>query len=272
MMIGLLILMGLVIVILMIGNLFTAVLQDFFLFRPRKLDNDYEFQFESEFEELFFDTPDGARINALWFKKKNNLSKRVVLYFHGNSGDLSRWGKLHHTYQKYGCDFFVYDYRGFGKSKGNRAGEASFHDDAEHLYRFLLKYYKPDQFVIIGRSLGTGVATRLASKHQPSLVILETPYHSIKNLFYTYYPFLPRWFAFKFRFENHKYISEIKSSVYIIHGDKDIVIPYRCAVRLKLYLQGENNFILIKGAKHNNLFLYKEYNNALDYLMTHKID
>ena len=67
-------------------------LQEKIMFQPTVLAQDYKFQFNYPFEELFFNTEKDAIINALRFRAKN--PKGVILYFHGNAGDLSRWGKI----------------------------------------------------------------------------------------------------------------------------------------------------------------------------------
>ena len=66
------------------------LLQEKILFRPTVLAQDYVYTFDSNFEELFLKPNDDAVINALHFKAEN--PKGVILYFHGNAGDLSRWG------------------------------------------------------------------------------------------------------------------------------------------------------------------------------------
>ena len=63
-------------------------LQERIIFFPSVLEQDYEYQFNHNFEELYLNTDDGATLNAIHFKVEN--PKGVILYFHGNAGDLSR--------------------------------------------------------------------------------------------------------------------------------------------------------------------------------------
>ena len=104
------------VVLLFIGNLFTNPLQQYFIFQPVVLEQNYRFFFENNFKEVNLKANDGGIINALHFKEEN--AKGVILYFHGNAGNLVRWGELNDEFRKHGYDLFIMDYRGFGKSKG----------------------------------------------------------------------------------------------------------------------------------------------------------
>src|SRR5210317_238710 len=89
-------------------------LQDKLMFLPTVLAQDYQYQFNFPFEELFFETEENAVINALHFKVEN--PKGVILYFHGNAGDLSRWGTIVEYFVAKNYDVLVMDYRTYGKS------------------------------------------------------------------------------------------------------------------------------------------------------------
>ena len=70
----------------------TYFFQERFIFLPTKLDQDFEYTFDAEFEEFFLDTDDGARLNAIHLKSEK--PKGIIVYYHGNAGDLSRWGEI----------------------------------------------------------------------------------------------------------------------------------------------------------------------------------
>ena len=93
-----------------------TLIQEKFIFLPTQLPEEYSYSFENEFEEFFLTNPDGARLNALHFK--TNKPKGVILYFHGNAGDLSRWGEIANRFLDFEYDVIVMDYRGYGKSTG----------------------------------------------------------------------------------------------------------------------------------------------------------
>ncbi|MBK8041298.1 MAG: alpha/beta hydrolase [Haliscomenobacter sp.] len=249
-----------------LGNLFTGPLQHWFIFRPRKLSQSYVYDFLAPCQELWITTSRGGKLNALLFKAGTQPSRGVIAFFHGNAGNLSRWGHLHHFFTRFGYDFFVYDYRGYGKSSGKRS-EALLYEDALQVYAYLAQHYPPDQMVLYGRSLGSAFAIRVAASFPARMLILETPFSSMKDLFYTYYPFLPALFFFRYRFPSQHYLSQVAYPVAIFQGASDRIVPFSCAARLKASLKPGDRFFAVPGAGHNNLLFYDIYNRELETLL-----
>lgn len=248
--------------LLIIGNLFTTVFQDLFIFRPVKLKKDYTFNFTLPFTEHFVTSSHGGSINVLWFHS-TQTKRPLVFYCHGNSSNLKSWGEIAYRYDQLGFDVIIYDYRGFGKSKGLR-NQSTFEDDVRAVFEFAMTYYNPNETIVYGRSMGTGVATLIAKEQNPTLLVLETPYYSIPELFKSYYPFMPKWlFLFKYEFPTHLWIKDVSCPVYIFQGTRDTVVPYRCAIKLKPLLKNPENFITISGGKHSNLKDYPEFTDNI---------
>ena len=257
-----------IIVLLIIGNIFTYPLQDYFIFRPKKLPGKHTFQFERPYEEQEIRSTHQGRLNALWFKKdpRRKSEKGLILFFHGNASNLARWGHLYHYFFKFGYDYFVYDYRGYGKSRGRR-NERIMYEDAEAIYEFVKEHYPVNKIIIYGRSIGCSFATYLATKAEPPLVVLETPFSNIRDLFYTYFPFLPRLFLFKYNLRNHHFIQQVKAPVYIFQGTHDLIVPYKCAAKLIPYLKAEDAFYTIPGGRHNDLIFYDIYDRKMKEIL-----
>jgi pimeloyl-ACP methyl ester carboxylesterase len=254
----------LLVLLLLLGNLFTTYLQHLFIFRPRRLPADYAFQFSGNFEEVWLQTPGNGNIHGLWFKAPN--AKGVVLYFHGNAGSLKRWGHYHAFFRQHNYDYFCIDYRGFGKSRGPK-NEPNMYADADAAYTFVRQHYPPEHITLYGRSLGSTFACYLAARHAVRQLILETPFSSMKDLFYAYFPFLPKWFRFRFRFFNVENLRRTSSPVTIFHGDSDFVVPLAVARRLEPALKNTDQFILIKGAGHSNLLYFDRYLRTMSKLL-----
>lgn len=93
--------------------------QEKLIFYSSTLPQEYEYSFKTEFEELFLKAEDGAILNGLHFKAKN--PKGVIIYNHGNAGELDTWGQWGELLvNRYSYDVVVWDYRGYGKSTGKR--------------------------------------------------------------------------------------------------------------------------------------------------------
>ncbi|MBT8393859.1 MAG: lysophospholipase, partial [Bacteroidia bacterium] len=199
---------------LMIG---TALyfLQEKFLFRPTVLNQNYVFKFSHNFEELFLKTDDNAVINALHFRVKE--PKGVILYFHGNAGDLSRWGKLTEYFVDKNYDLLVMDYRTYGKSTG-ALSEHALYSDAQMCYDFLKELYPENDISVYGRSLGTGIATYIAAKNKPKQLILETPYYSILDVAKYRFPFFAVKQLIHYKIPTHDYIKDVTCDISMLHG------------------------------------------------------
>ena len=145
-------------------------------FSPDKLTADYTFDFPGNFEEVSLKTEDGITLNNLLFKADS--SKGIILYLHGKATSLERYGKYAGFYTDLGYDIFMTDYRGYGKSEGSISSENQLHQDNQMLYDELKKTYSEDKIIIVGYSLGTSFATKLASENSPKFLILQAPLYS----------------------------------------------------------------------------------------------
>lgn len=252
---------------LALGNLFTGVLQEYFIFRPERLRKDFTFTFERPYQEIFLPLPGNGRLNALWFRQDALPQPRgVILYFHGNSGSLRRWGHLHYFFSRLGYDFFTYDYRGYGKSRGARS-ESAMYQDAKTVYDFVRQHYPPEQIVIFGRSLGSAFASWLAGREPARMLILETPFSSMRRLFKAYFPFMPPVFHFRFLFPNYRWVKQVSIPIYIFQGDEDLVVPFKVAEALKPSLKPGDRFFRIDGGSHNNLLYFDKYVTEMERVL-----
>lgn len=248
----------------MVGSLLYYI-QEKMLFLPTELTQDYKFRFSYPFEELFLKTGDNAVINSIHFKAKN--SKGVILYFHGNAGDLSRWGITAEYFVARNYDVFVLDYRTYGKSKGE-LNEEAFYSDAQLCYDYLKKQYSEDNITIYGRSLGTGIATNLASNNKPKQLILESPYYSITDVAQSRFPMFPVEKFIKYKFPSFQFISDVDCYITIFHGTDDLVIPFESAIKLfNVSPKEQTNFVTIEGGDHNNLIDYDDYHLTVSKIL-----
>src|SRR5690554_2190456 len=140
--------------------------QEKLIFMPSELPQDYKYEFSYDFKELYLESHDGkARLNALHFKV--NSPKGIVVYYHGNAGQLADWGHVVQDFAESGYDVLVVDYRGYGKSTG-KLSEKALYSDALLFYNYALERYPENNIVVYGRSLGTTFATYVAAKNNPS--------------------------------------------------------------------------------------------------------
>lgn len=234
--------------------------QNELIFRPEVLPANFRFSFPQNFSEVNVPV-EGAHLNALHFTVAQ--PRGVVLFFHGNAGSLRRWGEVAESFTHRGYDLFAFDYRGYGKSSGKIKTERQLHDDADRVYAYVRERYATENIIVYGRSLGSGIAAQLAVRHTPKILILETPYFSLKDLTSTFYPYVPG-FLLKFPLRTDLALPLVKSPVYLIHGARDAVVPYSSSERLLPLIASSKEMVTIPDGEHNGLRLTPTYNAALD--------
>jgi uncharacterized protein len=244
-----------------------AFFQEQFIFFPSKLPQEYAYTFDTPFEELFLESPDGASLNALHFKAKN--PKGIILYFHGNAGDLSRWGEITQGFTKYNYDLLVMDYRTYGKSTG-KLSEENLYNDAQLFYDFVKDRFPENEIVLYGRSLGSAFATRLAAENNPKMLILESPFYNLKSVAKSRFPIIPVGLLIRYHFENNKYIKEVDCKTVIFHGTNDNVVPYQSGKKLYTAAAPQNGkqLVTIPGGGHNDLARFETYQKVIEAVLT----
>ncbi len=255
---------GLLGIYLMIG---TALyfLQEKILFRPTVLNQTYVFKFSHPFEELFLKSDDGAVINAIHFKVEN--PKGVILYLHGNAGDLSRWGKITEYFVEKEYDLLVMDYRTYGKSTG-ALSEHALYSDAQLCYDYLKDRYNEDEITIYGRSLGTGIVTYIASANNPKQIVLETPYYSIVDVAKYRFPFFSVEQMLHYKIPANEFIQNVTCNIHIIHGTDDNVVPFESGEKLfKVSPQNLTTFTVIENGSHNDLIQFDSYHKKIKEIL-----
>ncbi|MFO7822576.1 MAG: alpha/beta fold hydrolase [Cyclobacterium sp.] len=243
------------VIILMAYGLLYAF-QEKFLFFPEKLKNNFLFQFDQKFEEMNIRMKDGISLNALLFKTDH--PKGLIFYLHGNAGSLRTWGGVAEVFTEFGYDLFILDYRGYGKSEGTIQGQKQMYQDVQRAYDVLKNGYLEQQIIVLGYSMGTGPASKLASVNQPRLLILQAPYYSLSDLVNHYFPIFPS-FLHKYPFENFRHIQNCNMPVVIFHGDQDEVIYPGSSLKLKEHFKKQDSLILLSGQQHNGMTFNPEY-------------
>jgi alpha-beta hydrolase superfamily lysophospholipase len=242
--------------------------QGYLIFRPKKLASDFNYSFDVNFEEVYLKVSDNSALNALHFKVQN--PKGVILYFHGNKDNLKRWGGIVSKFTKYNYDVFVIDYRGYGKSTGERTQDLMY-KDAQLCYNYLTAQYDESTIVIYGRSLGGIFASYVASKNRPKYLILEATFNSLQEVMNGKFPLLPYSKLLKFEFNSRVFMERVQCTTLIFHGRKDRLIPIKHAeVLLEHSNRDKTTFVIIEEGTHHNLSEFPNYKKHLDMVLDSK--
>lgn len=258
---------GVVFFILYLATLvFFYFKQERFFFNPKKLDSNYTYSFSEEFEEINIAVQDDIYLNTLLFKTEN--PKGVVLYLHGNAGALHDWGKRAHLFLNNQYDVLFVDYRGYGKSTGEYSNEQELFSDVQLVYDELNKRYPEEQIILLGYSLGSGLAAHVAANNKPKHLILNAPYYSWKKLVADEIaPPVPKYLI-NYDIKTYEYLAQVSCPVQIFHGTRDYLINKETnAQMLKDLYPDKIELTYIIDAAHNDIHITKQYFDALPTIL-----
>jgi len=202
----------------------------------------------TNFQEKILTTEDGVEILS-WFKTPQK-SQKIILYFHGNAGNLGDRKHKFETFANAGFGVMAISYRGYFGSRG-APSEAGLIYDARAAFKYLLDLgYLPKDIILYGESLGTGVAVQLASKFDVAAIVLEAPYSSIVDVAKQSYWFVPVSLILKDKFESAKFAPKITAPTLIIHGSSDRIVAITEGKKLYQEIKAKKKFIEVQGAAH----------------------
>jgi alpha-beta hydrolase superfamily lysophospholipase len=238
--------------------------QEKMLFYPDTLPSDYKFTFDNNFQEYFIKVDDKTSLDGLLFQADS--SKGLIFYLHGNAGSIDSWGQIAGVYLKNNYDFFILDYRGYGKSQGRISNEKQLYRDIQIVYDSLRTKYNEKNIIIIGYSIGTGPAAKLASTNNPKLLILKAPYYNLPDLVHQYIKIAPS-FLIRYKFRINEYITKVKCPVIIFHGNQDEIIYVGSSYKLQQLFKKGDKLIILDGQKHNGINYNEIYKTELEKIL-----
>jgi fermentation-respiration switch protein FrsA (DUF1100 family) len=198
-------------------------------------------------ERVHLTTDDGQRLLA--WRIAPTHGGPVVVYLHGNGGGLDLRAARFAAFAAAGFGVWAVEYRGYGGSTGSPS-EAGLTLDAEAAYRAALADAPPARIVLMGESLGTGLAVKLAARNPVGALVLDSPYTSIVDVAAARFWMFPVRLLIADRFESDADIAKVKAPLLIVQGTADPVVPYRFGRRLYDMATAPKTFIAVEGAGH----------------------
>lgn len=180
----------------------------------------------------------------VWHRAPTVPGAPVIVYFDGNRGNISIWNRRWRRIAASGAGFIALSYRGYGGST-RQPTEPGLHEDAALAWSWAIEQYPEKQLALHGFSLGSGIATKLASTLGDVPVILEAPYLSIVESAQRMVPFLPAFLILKDHLRTRDWIGDVTGPLLITHGARDRIVPLR---------HGKKLFKLAKKPKRLHIF------------------
>ncbi len=208
-----------------------------------------------DYEDVSIETADGVTLHG-WFIAGG--SPRVLLFFHGNAGNISHRLDSIRQFRNLGLSVLIIDYRGYGQSEG-RTTESGIYRDADAAWRYLTETrgVRPNNVVIFGRSLGGSVAARLAARQHPLALIVESSFSSVPDIAQELYPWLPvRWLS-RLSHATRDYVRDVDCPVLVVHSRDDEIIPFHHGQAIFAAAPEPRTLLTLRGS-HNDAYLRDE--------------
>lgn len=224
------------------------------IFLPPAVDNGTYHRFEMNELTLH---EDGKSISG-WKKSVNSNQSKTILYFGGNAEDVVF---INFEAVEYEIKQLIsFNYPGYGKSEGKPSQDALY-NQAQFIYQQLIEQYqvKSENIIVMGRSLGSSVASYVASRNKVAGLILITPFDSLQSVASNHYKIFPVRWLLKHAFATDQFIAEVTSPVLILAAENDEIIADKNLRNLESRLQQDAKVIRYKNVGHNTIQSHPDY-------------
>jgi len=207
-----------------------------------------------EFENVSLTTRDDERLHG-WYVPATG-SKGVVVFFHGNAGNISHRLDSIEIFHQLKLDTLIIDYRGYGESSG-RASEQGTYLDAQAAWDYLVdeRGIPANRIIVFGRSLGGAIGAWLGTQHTPAAVIIESSFTSGVDMARRLYPFLPVRLITRLRYPVAEYASRLNCPVLVVHSRNDEIIPFAMGQSIYAAVKHQKSFLELSGDHNNGFFI-----------------
>lgn len=212
-------------------------------------------------EQTFIDGHCGKLQVAIW---RTPEPKGTLLIYHGNGTSLASLDDAIGAYLQLGYNVMSWDYPGYGLSENCYFTQDQLLQDAETVYQWLAKQEKEENIILLGRSLGSGIALSVASRHQHNPVFLVAAYDQMLNVAKDkMLHLIPVKYLFDFPLNTQPWVDAIEQPIYLIHGTEDKIIKPERAKALVESAKGKVKLEWVEGAGHGDDILFSYRNQWL---------
>jgi uncharacterized protein len=208
------------------------------------------------YQEVWFQARDRVQLNG-WLVP-GAPGAPLVLFFHGNAGNLSDNLEYLNLLHGRGFPIFIFDYRGYGKSDGEPLRETDLYQDARGALDYLEgKGWRHESMIFYGQSLGSAVALQMALETPPAGLVMESSFTSMKDIVKYVSPlayYTVGWWGIDLPFDNLAKIDRVEVPLLLIHGDKDPVVPLQMTMELFDHAGAPKMLYIISGGGHCDVF------------------
>ena len=206
------------------------------------------------FREMDYKDAEGRLMKA-WYAERGK-QPYIIVFFHGNGDSLASMAPIANPFLAAGYGFLLVEYPGYSGMPGP-ATEENLYAGARAAIKRLVEFgITEKEIVLMGHSLGTGVATQMAGEFKVAGLVLLAPYTSLAKMAQRQYPVIPAEWLLKDRFDNFQKFPALREPLLLIHGETDSVIPASNSDELFALAVGSKTLKKLPAAGHNDLFAH----------------
>lgn len=228
-------------------------MQDYLVYFPTRVVPTTPADLDLEYDDVYLTTADQIRVHGWWIPADS--AQATVIVCHGNGGNIGHRLETIRIFRQLALNVFIFDYRGYGQSEGKPTEEGTYRDAAA-AWQFVTgeKGVPVERLILFGRSLGGAVASRLAERHPPAALILESTFTSLPDAGAAAYPFLPVRLLARHRYDTAERLPRIHCPVLVIHSPDDEIVPFHLGQKVYERANPPKEFFELNGG-HNEGFL-----------------
>jgi uncharacterized protein len=212
--------------------------------------------------------PEGA-IEGWWVENPKATNDLAVLYFGGNAEDVLYTALTAPLIAA--RRMLVVNYRGYGRSIGRPSQEALYEDAlAVHHYMTTTAGVQPERLIVMGRSLGSGVAAMLASERRIGGVVLITPYDSLAAVGARHYPFIPVSLLLRHKFPSADWAKKTSTPALLLAAERDRIVPPAHAEALSRAWAGPKALHVLQDVGHNDVELHPDFYRRINEFLAER--
>lgn len=216
-------------------------------------------------EEAMFTASDGTRLHGWFFPAPAQASQpaRAILVCHGNGGNISHRLGTAKSLHQLGVAVLLFDYRGYGRSEG-RPSEGGTYQDGQAAHAWLTaRGFPAGAIVVLGESLGGGIASELALREKVAGLVLQSTFTSIPDIGHELFPWLPVRTMASIRYDTHHKLPRIAVPVLVLHSRGDTLIGFHHAERNLAAAREPKSFAELDGNHNDPVWEEPAYAKAL---------
>jgi esterase/lipase len=191
--------------------------------------------------------------NGTRFYLKQGTSNKIVVYYHGNAGSACDRSYIKPLFERSGASLIFVEYAGYSNDV-IKPSQKRITEDVKNIHDYI-SGEQYGQIVVYGQSLGSGAASYHAGLGDVDQLILVTPFSSMTDLVQMKIRIFPAKILLTEKYDNIKWLQDFDSSLLIVHGDQDQLIPHRLSEKLfQRAATQDKEYVLIEGSGHNDIW------------------